>query len=207
MLYTDTQLFSFHFSLFAAWWRTPVMVWTNVMDKNCWPTFPQWECYVANIAGLVSTAMWFIVLFPQVLKNWYRKSVKGLSFLWAVANFTASLVNLFFAFSISLPLYMKVMAVYMPCLEFTILCQFMLYSQKPISTRLLALLVCLLLWGSIIELELNLPQSRDKIQWIAIALWSIETFPQVSTITKPYNHASLYCGLGYKLDHKKHELC
>ena len=150
------------------------------MDKNCWPEFPQWECYAANVAGLMSTALWFIVLFPQVLKNWYHKSVRGLSFLWAVANFTASLVNLFFAFSISLPLYVRVMAVYMPCLELTILCQFMLYSQKPLSTRLLALLVCLLLWGAIIELELNLPQSRDKVQWIAIALWSIETFPQVS---------------------------
>ena len=109
------------------------------------------------IAGLMSTALWFIVLFPQVLKNWYHRSVKGLSFLWAVANFTASLVNLFFAFSISLPLLIceKVMAVYMPCLEFTILCQFMLYSQKPLTTRLLALLCCLLLWGTIIELELN----------------------------------------------------
>lgn len=158
------------------------MVWAHVMatlDKNCRPDFPQWECYAANVAGLMSTALWFIVLFPQVLKNWYRKSVKGLSFLWAVANFTASLVNLFFAFSISLPLYVRVMAVYMPCLELTILCQFMLYSQKPLSTRLLALLVCLLLWGTIVELELNLPQSREQIQWIAIALWSIETFPQV----------------------------
>ena len=150
------------------------------LDKNCWPAWPQVECYAANIAGLMSTALWFIVLFPQVLKNWYHRSVKGLSFLWAVANFTASLVNLFFAFSISLPLYVKVMAVYMPCLEFTILCQFMLYSQKPLTTRLLALLFCLLLWGTIIELELNLPQSREQIQWIAITLWSIETFPQVS---------------------------
>lgn len=157
------------------------------MDTNCWPDFPGWECYAANAAGLVSTALWFIVLFPQVLKNWYRRSVKGLSFLWAVANFTASLVNLFFAFSISLPLYVRISAVYMPCLEFAILCQFMLYSQKPLSTRLLALLVCLLMWGCIIELELNLPQSRDKLQWIAIALWSIETFPQVSA------HVCHYC--------------
>ena len=56
----------------------------------------------------------------------------------------------------------------------------MLYSLKPFTTRLLALLACLILWGTIIELELNFPESRDKIQWVAIALWSIETFPQVS---------------------------
>ena len=40
--------------------------------------------------------------------------------------------------------------------------------------------MCLLVWGTIVELELNLPESRDKIQWIAIALWSIETFPQIT---------------------------
>lgn len=151
----------------------------EALDSNCWLQLPLWECYAANIAGLLSTALWFLVLFPQVIKNFYRRSVKGLSFLWAVANFTASLVNLFFAFSISLPLYVRVMAVYMPCLELTILFQFFIYSQRPLTTRLLALLLCLLLWGTIIELELNLPQAREHIQWIAITLWSIETFPQL----------------------------
>ena len=153
---------------------------TSILDQNCWPDWPQWECYVANCAGLVSTALWFIVLLPQVLKNFYRRSVVGLSFLWAVANFTASLVNLFFAFSVELPLYMRVSAVYQPILELTILSQFLIYHRKPVTTRLLALLVCLLVWGTIVELELNLPESRDKIQWIAIALWSIETFPQIT---------------------------
>ena len=155
------------------------MVSASILDQNCWPDWPQWECYAANCAGLVSTALWFIVLLPQVLKNFYRRSVVGLSFLWAVANFTASLVNLFFAFSVELPLYVRVSAVYQPILEFTILLQFLIFSRKLITTRLLALLVCLIVWGTIVELELNLPDSRDKIQWIAIALWSIETFPQI----------------------------
>ena len=151
----------------------------SILNKSCYDGWPQWECYAANVAGLMSTAVWFIVLFPQVIKNFYRRSVSGLSFLWAVANFTASLVNLFFAFSIKVPLYVRVSAVYMPCLELTILFQFMIYSHKPLTSRLLALLVCLIIWGCIIELELNLPQSREEIQWVAITLWSIETFPQV----------------------------
>lgn len=151
----------------------------GILDVNCWPTWPLWECYGANIAGLCSTAVWFIVLLPQVIKNFWRKSVSGLSFLWAVANFTASLVNLFFNFSVQLPFYKRVSAVYMPVLELTILGQFMLYSKCPVTTRLLALLVCLIMWGGIIELELNLPESTDKLQWIAVTLWSIETFPQV----------------------------
>ena len=114
-----------------------------------------------------------------MLKNFYRQSVVGLSFLWAVANFTASLVNLFFLrFPLNYPS-MYVSAVYQPVLEFTILLQF-LTSHKPVTTRLLTLLACLLVWGTIVELELNLPKSRGKIQWIAIALWSIETFPQIT---------------------------
>lgn len=151
----------------------------GILTVNCWPLWPLWECVGANIAGLCSTALWFTVLLPQVLKNFHRRSVSGLSFLWGVANFTASLVNLFFVFSIELPLYSRISAVYMPVLELIILGQFMIFSLKPLTTRLLALLVCLLVWGTIIELELNLPKSKDKIQWIAIVLWSIETFPQV----------------------------
>lgn len=152
----------------------------HLLDQNCWERLPSWECYAANVAGLVSTGLWFIVLVPQVLKNWWRRSVDGLSFLWAVANFSASLINIFFAFWVEVPLYVKVSAVYMPILEFTILCQFMLYSTKPFTTRTLALLVCLLIWGTLIELELNFSDERDRLQWVAIVLWSVETFPQVS---------------------------
>ena len=181
------------------------MVRADLLDQNCWPNWPQWVCYTANSAGLVSTALWFVVLVPQVAKNWWRRSVDGLSFLWAVANFTASLVNLFFAFSVDLPLYVRVSAVYMPILEITILVQFMLYSHKPLTSRLLTLLICLLVWGTIIELELNFHQSRDKIQWVAIALWSIETFPQVRwhgmngmISSKIYPGVSFKCMYGFE---------
>ena len=155
----------------------------SILDQNCWPHWPQWECYGANVAGLISTGLWFIVLMPQVVKNWYRRSVAGLSFLWAVANFTASLVNLFFVFSVKVPLYAKVSAVYMPILELTILIQFFVYVPKPYTTKLLVVLTCLIAWGCLVELELSLPESRDKIQWVAITLWCVETFPQVTQRT------------------------
>ena len=67
----------------------------------------------------------------------------GLNFLWAVADFTALLMNLFFAFSVQLPLYVRASAVYMPVVQIIILGQFLLYSYKPLTTKLLALLVCL----------------------------------------------------------------
>lgn len=120
------------------------------------------------------------MLVPQVAKNFWQRSVAGLSFLWALANFTASLVNLFFAFTIPLPLYSKVSAVYMPVLELTILLQFLLFHKLLLRRKLLFLVVCLLLWGTIVELELCLPYpATDDLEWIAIVLWSVETFPQI----------------------------
>ena len=150
------------------------------LDQNCDESLRPSVCVAANVLGLASTGLWFIVLVPQVVKNFWRRSVAGLSFLWALANFTASLVNLFFAFTIQLPLYSKVNAVYMPVLELTILLQFLLFHKLAWRRKLLFLASCLLLWGTIVELELCLPHpATENLEWIAIVLWSVETFPQV----------------------------
>lgn len=152
----------------------------QALDQNCDPSLSQSVCVGANVLGLASTALWFIVLVPQIVKNFWRRSVAGLSFLWALANFTASLVNLFFAFTIHLPLFSRVSAVYMPALELTILVQFLLFHKLAWRRKMLFLAFCLLLWGGIVELELCLPRpATDHLEWIAIVLWSVETFPQV----------------------------
>ena len=154
---------------------------TDVLYQNC-RNFTDWPrpiCVVGNIGGLVSAAIWFLVLLPQVIKNFRLRSVVGLSFLWAVANFTASLINFFFVFHHDLPLYVKIEAVYMPCLEFTILVQFLLFSKAHARKRLLCLLVCLLVWSCVLTIELAVRKAPDYLFWAAIFLWSIETFPQV----------------------------
>ena len=160
-------------------WRMPSNSTDSILEHNCDGDFSLNLCYVANICGLISTGVWFIVLLPQVMKNYWRRSVVGLSFLWALANFTASLVNLFFVFTVEVPLYMKISAVYMPILELTILTQFFIFHNQIFRRKLLILIVCLLLWGTIVELELTLPQSRGDLEWIAIVLWCIESFPQI----------------------------
>ena len=136
-------------------------------------------CAVGNISGFFSAALWFLVLVPQIVKNFRRRSVVGLSFLWAAANFTASLINLFFVFSRDLPLYINVQSIYQPCLELTILFQFLLFSKNPVPKRLLTLLICLLLWSVIIEVELTVDEAATDVYWVAVFLWSVETFPQV----------------------------
>ena len=152
----------------------------NVLYNDCRETWPKSVCAFANICGYISTTIWFAVLVPQICKNFKRRSVEGLSILWATANFTGSVVNGFFAFSVvPLPVYIKISAVYMPVLEFSILVQFCLYSKHPVRWRFFYGVVCLLIWISIITLELSVKNAAGKVQWIAIVLWSIESFPQV----------------------------
>ncbi|KAL9981366.1 hypothetical protein ACROYT_G010060 [Oculina patagonica] len=38
---------------------------------------------------------------------------------------------------------------------------------------------CFLIWVAVISLELSVENAEEKVQWLAIVLWSIESFPQV----------------------------
>ncbi|XP_068750237.1 uncharacterized protein [Montipora capricornis] len=148
--------------------------------ENCRTTMPKPVCGFANVCGYISNIIWFIVLVPQIWKNWKGRSVEGLSILWASANFTASLVNCFFAFSTEpLPVYSKISAVYMSILEFFILVQFWFYSKHSVQMKFFYGVGCFLIWIIVITLELSVANAAPNIQWIAIVLWSIESFPQV----------------------------
>ncbi|OWF55595.1 hypothetical protein KP79_PYT11311 [Mizuhopecten yessoensis] len=152
----------------------------NVLEHNCRPEWALWTCVAANVCGLTSTTLWFLVLLPQVYKNFRRKSVVGLSILWATANFTASLVNIFFVYLYaSLPVYSSINAVYMPILEFTILVQFWLYnSEFSVKAKYCYAAGCAVLWGTIITVQLT-ARRFSEMQWVAITLWCVETFPQI----------------------------
>ena len=152
----------------------------SILYTDCRAGWPHGVCGFANVCGYISTTIWFLVLAPQIWKNWKRQSVEGLSILWATANFTASIVNWFFAFSITLPLCLKISAVYMPVLEFLILVQFWFYSKHHIQFRLCYGAGCFVIWIAIITLELSVDGAEENVQWIAIVLWSIESFPQVN---------------------------
>ena len=155
----------------------------NILYDNCRETWPKSVCAFANACGYISSTIWFVVLVPQIWKNWKRRSVEGLIILWATANFTASLVNGFFAFSIvPLPVFIKISAVYMPVLEFFILVQFWFYSKHPVHLKFFYGAGCFLIWIAIITLELSVKDAAENVQWTAIVLWSIESFPQVINI-------------------------
>jgi hypothetical protein len=158
--------------------------------QNCRPDWPEWTCVGANVCGLCSTTLWFFVLLPQVWKNFRRKSVIGLSVLWGTANFTASLINLCFVYGYAtIPLYGKINSIYMPVLEFTILLQFWIYGDYNKKHKIAYLITCVCVWTTLISLNLGL-KLYPYIQWIAITLWCIETFPQVQI--NLYHTCNLY---------------
>ena len=154
----------------------------NGLYDNCRMAWPKALCAIGNVCGDISDLIWFFVLVPQIWKNWRRRSVDGLSILWASANFTGSLVNGFFAFSASLPLFIKISAVYMPILEFSILVQFWRYSKHTFQIKVLYAMGCFLVWITVIVLELSIENAAPDVQWIAIVMWSIESFPQVCCV-------------------------
>ena len=191
---------------------------------TCNSDFPSWTCSVGTGAGFFSSFMWFLVLLPQLYQNYVRGHTRGLSPLWAVANFTASLVNIFFVYRLELPLYIKISAAYMPILEFAIILQMWVYRRHASassnssayrrldSTALLenvngydespdsvfhtreeisktgddienkfqrGAVLCCSIWGTVVLLQIMRPDLTPQMQWVAITLWSLETFPQI----------------------------
>lgn len=169
------------------------------LDQNCNNDLPRFTCTLGNIASIISTVLWFLVLLPQIFRNQSRKSVKGLNVLWAIANFLASLCNVIFMFRITVPIQTRVQAIYMPCLEFVILLQFYAWweeshekeeerarensnntkqssGKKFIAGIILLIVVAVILLTQVFEYD-----SSSYFAWAAIVLWSVETFPQLYT--------------------------
>ena len=77
-------------------------------------------CGFGNLLGAGSGIFWFVVLLPQILHNYARKSVDGLSFTWCWMNLIAGVLNscnifrLVFFEKIELTVNSKLCAVYFP---------------------------------------------------------------------------------------------
>ena len=154
------------------------------MLKNCDSTLSESYCYFGNTCGYLSSAIWFFVLFPQIIHNHQRKSVRGISNLWACMNFFASLINSLFIFSIgNMPLFSQISAVYMPILEYIFLLQIFYYHESDQTTKkkyfVILNLFILILLGVLIFLVLNFGYTLNFIEWTSIFLWSFESFPQI----------------------------
>jgi hypothetical protein len=158
-------------------------LWKHISISNsCVESWEKWICHLGNISGLCSSCFWSICLFPQLYLNYQRKSTKGLSLRWAIANVSAALINLNFILRINVPLYMTISSIYMPILELIVLGQFISYGQDKqtrtvagaIFTILSLIIIVVGFFWNMISVEL-----AGSLMWIAVTLWSIETFPQL----------------------------
>jgi hypothetical protein len=150
------------------------------LNERCDDSLPELLCTIGNVSGWFSSFIWFIVLFPQLLENFKEKSVEGISLLWALLNFSASYVNIFFVFQNSLPLFGKISAIYMPSLEFLLLIQFYAFAKYEVKIKNTYFYVFLFFISCLTIINIFLSKFYiDYLEWISIVLWSIETLPQV----------------------------
>ncbi|PAA65687.1 hypothetical protein BOX15_Mlig028644g1, partial [Macrostomum lignano] len=151
-----------------------------ILLHNCHPDMPEWTCVLANLGGLTSTAIWFLILLPQFWRSIRHKTMQGVSSAWAISNFTAALNNSFFVFKLTvMPLYAYISAVYMPVLELALLGLFFYFAPRT-RFKLIVTAVCVVVWVVLVSLQLALSlQFSQWMEWISITLWSVETFPQV----------------------------
>lgn len=148
--------------------------------NNCNLSFPSWVCFIGTTSGYISSVIWLVVLLPQLLLNWKRKSVVGLSLVWAIFNLTASIFNLFFVFRLEFPLFFYFSAVYMPVLETAMILQFILYTPRPFpKITTLTLTMAAFLWTGAVIAEIFFPVTTKWLEWVSVVLWSIELLPQL----------------------------
>lgn len=146
--------------------------------SNCMSEFSMDVCAFANICGLLDAIVWFFAFMPQIYTNFKKKSVEGLSTSWIVANFTASLINLFFVFDWGvLPLFVIIYSCYSPVIQGIILIQILIFTSWSVR-KWCGIVLCLLLWVTISCLLIFLP-IYDYMQWISVTVWCAGPYAQV----------------------------
>lgn len=80
-------------------------------------------------SGWIATFFWAIYEIPQMIKNYYRRSVKGLSFYWILQWGIAAFLEILYSFAFNLPSQTKVTSVRAFLYVLIFLYQFMIYGS------------------------------------------------------------------------------
>jgi hypothetical protein len=157
-------------------------------DDNCRDDMPRQLCKLGNIFGWLSGSLWYSCILAQLIKDAMITHCNGLSVIWAWLNFVAATLNCFAVFSYSLPMFSKVMAVYMPVLEAIVLAQIYFYRRKvnpavhgDVSLTAGHWCVCSLIWtvAIVIGMMKQGPFLSEVYSWLAVIIWSFEGFFQI----------------------------
>ena len=139
-------------------------------------------CGLSTFCFYVSATAFIFSLVPQLHKNSYLKSTKGLSSLWAAGLSTANLVHTFFVFQISSKnIYFKIASIIYCGTSAGLLFQFWLYSKEDVRFKVTLFGTSIVVWLAIISIEIAVPNLRgaNKMEWIAVILFSVGLLPQV----------------------------
>eukprot|EP01012_Entosiphon_sulcatum_P020096 TRINITY_DN25068_c0_g1_i1.p1 TRINITY_DN25068_c0_g1~~TRINITY_DN25068_c0_g1_i1.p1 ORF type:complete len:301 (-),score=26.15 TRINITY_DN25068_c0_g1_i1:78-980(-) len=154
--------------------------------------------------GWADGGIWFAVCAAQLIKDALITRARGLSVIQSWMNLAASVINCFFIFTLEVPAFSLVTAVYMPVLNAMVVLQLLVYrrndwmplhwpSRTPyeqphhdiilrgfgwtLAAGLCASVACI----AALSYWHFLPASvlSDGLSWVAIGLWSIECYWQI----------------------------
>eukprot|EP01028_Stygiella_incarcerata_P006835 TRINITY_DN2781_c0_g1_i1.p1 TRINITY_DN2781_c0_g1~~TRINITY_DN2781_c0_g1_i1.p1 ORF type:complete len:323 (+),score=55.03 TRINITY_DN2781_c0_g1_i1:90-1058(+) len=109
------------------------------LHSHCLSGLPEWGCVLGNIFRLLSILFALCTFVPQIVKNYKKASVKGLSFWWIfmhMCSVACLLVNSFHSNNIL----MEILWIFVFFCVFIVIIEFFVYMDKSISTRYLILL-------------------------------------------------------------------
>eukprot|EP00794_Sanderia_malayensis_P004686 gene4686-5301_t len=151
------------------------------LSQQCEKNISIGLCDFAILCEFLAATAFVVALVPQIHKNFYLKSVKGLSILWVTILFTATLLNCFYIFEIKENIYLKVVSIISCAVIMGILLQFWMYSKQNMQLKMTFCGCCFVLWGAMITLELAVPKPHPdrKLEWVSVILFSVDLIPQV----------------------------
>lgn len=152
------------------------------LKTHCRSDLDKEFCDIGNICYLFTQIIGFTAILPQIHQIWMYQSVDALHILWPTTLVTASLTQAFYVFALEKRTFFKISAVYFPVIYTLFLIEFWLFSRKNGQKKLLYAALCIILWASILTLELTVsfPDGASKLEWITVVVYSIKILPQVN---------------------------
>lgn len=139
-------------------------------------------CDLGNIFSVFWQIIGFTAILPQIHLVWATQTVEAVHVLWPTILMTAALSNTFYVFSVDDRAFFKLASVYYPIIYVIFLVEIWLLTKKNAQKKLLYAAVCIILWASLLTIELTVSFSdgAKKLNWVSIVLYSIKIVPQVS---------------------------
>lgn len=174
----------------------------SFLKTHCRADLPARICDLGNVFALFWQIIGFTAILPQIHMIWTSQSVDAVHVLWPTILVTASLANAFFVFSVEKRAFFKVAAVYYPIIYLVFLIEFWLLTKKDSQKKLLYAAICIIIWASLLTIELTVPFSdgAKKLNWISVVFYSLKIIPQLmkniqlrTTVGQSSISVLLYC--------------